>query len=150
MALNNSVRLDDGFATFITLAGAPTIKMFEKEVTPLGYSGNGPIDITTMRNTAWRTQSPKALKTLTPVSATVAYATDALEPLQAQVGLNQQITLTLPDGSTMVFWGWLDEFQPGANTEGEQPTASITVQPSNHDNEGNEVAPVYTAPEETT
>lgn len=143
--MSNTVRMDDGHATFITLSGAPTIKLYEKEVTPPGMTNGGPIDTTTMRNTNWRTMSPKQLKSLTAVSATVAYATEAIEQIWAQMGVNQEITITYPDGSTITFWGWLDEFTPGANVEGEQPTATITVHPSNHDNDGNEVAPNYDA-----
>lgn len=144
----NQVRLDDGFATLITLANIPTVKIFEKEVTPPGISGGGPIDTTTMRNTAWRTQSPKQLKTLTAVSATVAYATEALDVIRAQINVNQEITIHYPDGSTDVFWGYLDEFTPSAHVEGEQPTATLSIQPTNHDNDEpyNEVAPLYTEP----
>lgn len=142
----NTVRMDDGFATFITLENIPTVHMYEKEITPPGISSGGPIDVTTMRNSTWRTFSPRQLKTLTPVSATVAYATDAIDQLFAQVGVNQQITVHYPDGSHLVFWGWMEEFAPSAFTEGEQPTATLTVQPSNHNNNGSEVAPDYTAP----
>ena len=141
----NQLRLDDGFATYITFANIPTVKLFEKEVTPPGMSANGPIDTTTMRNTAWRTMAPKALKTMPQISATVAYATDAIEVLYGQVGVNQPIFVTFPDGSTVSFWGWIEEFTPGAHTEGEQPTASLTVQPSLRNNAGAEVAPAYMA-----
>lgn len=139
------MRLDDGFSTLITLANLPEIKLYEKEVTPPGISGGGPTDTTTMRNLSYRTQSPKGLKTLTPLSATVAYDTAVYPQLRDQINVNQLITVAFPDGSALVFWGWLDEFTPGAHTEGEQPTATITIQPSNHDNASPplEVAPSY-------
>jgi len=139
----NELRLDDGFATFITFENIPTVKLFEKEVNPPGMTANGPIDTTTMRNTAWRTMAPKALKTMPQISATVAYATDAIEVLYGQVGVNQPIVVTFPDASTVSFWGWIEEFTPGANVEGEQPTATLTVQPSLRNDAGDEVAPVY-------
>jgi hypothetical protein len=145
MPLASDLRLDDGHSTFITFSGAPTIKLYEKSVTPPGISGTGPVDTTTMRNSVWRTQAPKKLKTLTPVSADVAYATSAIPAIHAQVNVAQRITITFPDGATLTFWGYLDEFAPGANVEGEQPTATVTIQPTNRDSSGNEAAPVYAA-----
>jgi len=146
----SNVRLDDGFSTIITLANIPTVKLYEKEITPPGISAGGPIDTTTMRNVTWRTMSPRALKSLTPVSVTVAFATEAIPVVQSQVGINQLITVTFPDQSTLVFWGWLEEFTIGAMTEGEQPTATLNIQPGNVDDSGAEVAPIYTAPAESS
>jgi hypothetical protein len=136
-------RLDDGFSTIISLQNAPGIHLYERDVTPPGITAGGPIETTTMRNTTWRTMSPRALKSLSQVSSTVAYATDAYPVLIAQIGVNQQITVTFPDESYIRFWGWVEEFTPAANTEGEQPTANLVIQPSNHDNNGLEVAPIY-------
>ena len=145
----NQLRLDDGFSTIITFANLPLVKLYEKEVTPPGYSAGGAIDTTTMRNTAYRTSAPKKLKSVTSVSATVAYATEALEQIWAQIGVNQLITITYPDDSTIAFYGWVDEFTPGNHTEGEQPTASLTVICGMRDLTGAEVAPDYTAPVES-
>lgn len=141
----SNVRLDDGFSTVITIANLPAVKIFEKEITPPGMQSGGAIDTTTMRNVTWRTMSPKALKTLSPMTATVAFATAAIEEIRAQLGVNQLITVTFPDNSTLAFYGWVDEFTLGRFTEGEQPTATITIQPSNHDDTGAEQDPVYTA-----
>lgn len=139
-------RLDDGFSTIITLANIPNVKLFEKEVTPPGISAGGPIDTTTMRNVTWRTQAPRALKSLTSVGATVAFATEAIPQVQSQIGINQIITVTFPDQSTLVFWGWLEEFTIGALSEGNQPTATISITPGNIDANGAEVAPRYSPP----
>lgn len=137
------MRIDDGHATLVEFSAIPGIKVWEKEVTPPGISGGGPTDTTTMRNTEWRTQSPKHLKTLTPLSFTAAYDPAVFPELVANINVNQQVTLTWPDGATLQFWGWIDDAAPGANAEGEQPTMDITVQPSNHDNDGNEVDPDF-------
>ena len=143
----NELRLDDGFATFITFENLPGVKLFEKEVNPPGISANGPIDTTTMRNTEWRTMAPKVLKTMPQIQATVAYATDAIPLLYDQIGINQPIVVTMPDQSTIAFWGWIEEFVPGANVEGEQPTATLTIQPSLRNDAGEEVAPAYLEPD---
>src|SRR5215813_8049687 len=94
----NQLRLDDGFSTIITLSNIPSVRFYEKEVTPPGYTAGGPIDTTTMRNIAYRTQAPRKLKSLSPVSATVAYATEALDDIWPQIGINQLCTVTFPDG----------------------------------------------------
>jgi len=123
--------------------------MEEKEVTPPGVAGGGANDASTMRNETWRTMSPKSLKTLTPVTIVIAYDPALYDEMVAMVNDNQLITITFPDDSTLAFWGWIDEFTPNANIEGEQPTANITIIPSNQDADDNnaEVAPVFTAVE---
>lgn len=145
-----SNRIDDGFSTIFTLSNIPSAKLYEKELTPPGVMGGGPIDTTTMRNLAWRTKSPKQLKSLGDVTATVAYATEVYDDVIAQIQVNQEITVTFPDQSTIVFWGWLEEFTPGNNTEGAQPTAKVTIHTSNHDADGVETAPVYTEGNESS
>lgn len=146
----NELRLDDGFSTIIEFENLPDVKLFEKEVTPPGYSAGGPIDTTTMRNIAYRTAAPKQLKSVTNMTATCAYATEAVEQIWAQIGVVQLITVTFPDGSTFAFYGWIDEFKPSAHTEGEQPTASVTIISGMRNPDGDEVAPDYTAPAEST
>ena len=139
------MRLDDGFATLIGFDLGPTLKIYEKEVTPPGMSGGGANDTTTMRNTSLRTKAPKKLKTMDNMTATVAYDPEVYDSLFDMVNQNQEITITFPDDSTLVVWGWLDEFKPNAIKEGEQPTAMITVICSNQNDSGVETAPVYSA-----
>lgn len=129
-------------ATMLTL-------MEEKEVTPPGISGGGANDASTMRNETWRTMSPKSLRTLSPATFTVAWDPALYDEMVAMINVNQLITITFPDGATLAFWGWLDDFAPGANVEGSQPTATLTIIPSNQDGDNNdaEYSPVYTAPE---
>lgn len=146
MPLANVTVLKDGFSTIITMANVPTIKLYEKEVTPPQIGGGGGIDITTMRNTAWKTMAPKHLKSLGKVSATVAYATDSIDSIIAQIHQNQQITVTWPDSSSLVFYGFLDDFTPGQHKEGDQPTATITIIPTLIDANGAELAPDYIPP----
>lgn len=146
----NQLRLDDGFATFITLENVPTIKLFEKEITPPGFQNGGPIDTTTMRNTAWRTAAAKKLKSASAIKATCAFATDVIDVLKLQLGINQLCSVHFPDGSTLQFYGWLDEFTPGNFVEGTQPTATCTFIPSLRDLDGNEYAPTYIAPVESS
>lgn len=138
-------RLDDGFATLISFAEDSDVQLWEKEVTPPGVSGGGENDTTTMRNTTWRTRSPKELKTLTESSFTAAYDPAVYDEIIAMCNVNQEITVTFADDSTLVFWGWIDEFTLNAAVEGEQPTAEVTLIPSNQNASGTETAPNYTA-----
>lgn len=138
------MRIDDGFSTLITFANAPSIKLYEKEVTPPGVSGGGANETTTMRNTALRTMSPKKLKTVTPIKATCAYDPAVYTDIMAQVNVNQLITVKFADNSTIAIWGWLNEFTPGAAKEGEQPTAEISIEPSLQNGSGVETLPVFT------
>lgn len=140
------MRLDDGFSTRVDFADNPSVSFYEKTVTPPGYSAGGPNDTTTMRNTAWRTNSPKQLKTATESTLKVAYDPVVFSEILAMVGANQLITITFPEGDTLEFWGWIDEFTPDEIKEGEQPMATIKIQPSNQNDSGTETAPVYTAP----
>jgi hypothetical protein len=141
-----SERIDDGHPTRVYLStegSAIVIEMYEKEVTPPGVSGGGANETTTMRNTLWRTNAPKQLITLTPCTFIGAYDPAVYDEIVSNVNTNQDITIVFPDGSTLVFWGWIDEFIPGPIVEGVQPTAEITIIPSNQDGDGAEIAPVY-------
>lgn len=135
-------RLDDGYQTLISFAADPTVLFYEKAVTPPGVDGGGEVDTTTMLNATYRTKNPKALITMSPASMTVAYDPATYAEVLALVNVNNLITVTFPDGSTLAFWGWLNTFTPGEHVEGEQPTAEIEIIPSNQNASGVETAPV--------
>ena len=138
--------MEDGFSTIISFPSHPSVAFAEKTLTPPGVSGGGQNDVTTMRNTAWRTMAPKKLKTLTEASTEVAWDPAVYDDVVAMINDNQLITVTFPDGATLAFYGWLDEFSPNSNEEGAQPTANCTIQVSNRNTSGVETAPVYTSP----
>jgi len=135
-------RLDDGHPTKLSFSSYPNVKLWEKEVTPPGIEGGGANDTTTMHNTTWRTRAPKKLKTLSDASGTYAYDPECYNDLNAMINVNQQITITFSDNSAITFWGWIDQFTPQRITEGSQPTAEVTIIPSNQNDAGVEVGPV--------
>jgi len=137
-------RMDDGFSTLISFDEDSSVQMWEKEVTPPGISGGGENDTTTMHNTTWRTKNPKQLKTLSEASFVAAYDPAVYDEIITMTGLNQLISVTFPDTASLEFWGWIDEFTPNALVEGEQPTAEVTIIPSNQNDSGVETAPIYT------
>jgi hypothetical protein len=138
-------RIDNGHQTTVAFANIASPLFWEKTVKPPGMSGGGANDTTTMRNVEYRTQAPKTLKTLTPMTMQCAYDPAFLDDVVAQTQVNQLITITFPDNATWQFWGWIEEMEPGEIAEGGQPTLNITVQPSNQNDSGVETAPVYTA-----
>lgn len=135
--------MDDGFSTTLTLANLPDAKMYERELVLSGPSMEGPINSTTMRNLQYRTNEAKALKSLPPFSITVAFATELFHFIKEQVGVNQLITVTFPDATTMYFYGWVEEFTPGKMVEGEQSTATLTIHASLVDSNNLETPPAY-------
>lgn len=142
--------LNDGFPTTIEfdVASGVTLTQYfkEKSVTPPGISGGGENDTTTMRNTTWRTKQPKALITLTNCTFTASYDPAVLDIIVSElINVNGLITITFSDGSTWAFYGWLDEFTPGACEDGSQPEATCTIICSNQQSNGDEVAPDYAA-----
>lgn len=139
-------RIDDGYQTLVSFAADPSVEFYEKTVTPPGMDGGGEVDTTTMLNSTYRTRNAKALVTMSPMSMTCAYDPACYDSILTLINVNNLITVTFPDGSTLAFWGWLNSFTPGECAEGEQPTADVEVIPSNQNSSGVETAPVYTAP----
>jgi len=140
----------DGFSTTIAFAESSSgillsTYLEEKTVTPPGMDAGGENDTTSMRNTTYRTKYPKSLITLMESSFEASYDPAVYDEIIATIGTNQEITVTFPDDSTLVYWGWIDKFVPGASAEGDQPSASVTIVPSNMDADNAEIAPVYAA-----
>lgn len=130
------IMLEDGYQSLIQFTLDPTIEFFEKAVTAPGIDGGDEIEQTTMLNIKWRTFSPRALKTLTEMTATVAYDPNvytANNGIEAAINRKDTITVHYPDESTLAFFGFLKSFTPNEFTEGEQPTAEITIVPTNFD-----------------
>jgi hypothetical protein len=124
-------KLTDGYQTTISFGTSTVSKLYEKTVQPPGMEAGGPIDQTIMANADLRTQMPKSLITVTANSFEAAYDPEAYDEMVASININQLITITFPDGATLKFWGWLDKFTPNEHVEGEMPTASCTIEPSN-------------------
>ena len=134
--------LDDGFSTKIAFQADADVSFWEKTVTPPGIDGEDAIDISTMFNTAWRTFSPRSLKTGTDASGTVAWDPAVYTQIIALVNVNTLITVIFPDTSSLDFYGFLQSFVPGEMSEGEQPEADITIKVTNYNfASGVEVAP---------
>lgn len=141
------IMMDDGHPTKIAFSRLPTVSLKEVSVQPPGVDGRDPIDITTMRSTRWTSRAPRTLLEMSDGSAEVAYDPNAYNQIVDTL-LNQEgsVTWHFPDGTTMAAWAFLQKFEPNEHTEGEMPTANITIVVTNYDPTNRvEAGPVITS-----
>ena len=138
-------KLPDGFKTTIAFHVNPAIQLWEKTVEPPGYDGKEAIDTTTMLNTRWRTMAARQLITLAQHTFTFAYDPDFYNGILELINNQSSITVHLPDGSSISFWGFLQGVKFEQNEEGKMPLGTGTIVPTNWDPvNGVEAAPVFT------
>ena len=137
----------DGQSTTINIDSA-TLQVIS--ISPPAISSGGAIEVTTMDNDAWRTKAPKKLHELGEVSFSALYDPAEIGNFlsgSTGVGYNQSIVITFADATTLTFFGWVDSFSPSEISEGEAPTADVTIIVSNQNGTGlaggAETAPVY-------
>jgi len=134
--------LQDGFKLLITFPGSG-VTFHEVSGKPGGFDGGDKIDLSTMRNTLLKTYASQTLVDTTDATLRVAYDSALIGSIQSQINVNQEIVFTLPDESTVTFWGFLKIFEPGDFTMGERPEADIVFSPTNLNDAD---PPVETAP----
>ena len=143
--------LEDGHGTLITFSLASTVEFEELEVTLPAIKGGGKKKMTTMHNVDVHTGAPKKLFDIE--AGTVLVAWDPLcyqTIMNTLVNKNGQITVTLPNGATIVYWGFIDEFTPKPLKEGERPEADVKFEITNRNGSGVTTKPAYTAGTTTT
>lgn len=141
MAVTASAYLFDGYPTVVVLNSGVTF--YERSVEPVGYTGGGPIDITTMHNALVRTAQPKSLLTVTQTTVKTAYELIDLVNMIDNLLLNQPVNHFYPTNDRTTFFGWLEELKPEALEEGKLPIADVKFEASNLDPETlMETAPV--------
>jgi len=136
------VPLDDGYSTKVTFNANSDFSIWEKTVKPPGIDGLDAIDTTTMHNTEWRTYSPRSLKTLSTFTVTGAYDPDIYDDAAALLNENGVFTVEFPDGATIAFYGAITNLDFAEMSEGTHPEVTITVTPTNQDDNGVEQSPV--------
>ena len=139
-------KLPDGYQTMIAFSLKPAIQLWEKTVRPFGLDNGEPIDTTTMLNQRWRTKGFRKLTGNPDVTMSCAYDPDVATDIEAIIGVNQAITVWLPDDSNWAFWGALVKWEPQEHQEGAMPMVNVTIGVSNWDSTaGVEAGPVFTA-----
>lgn len=139
------LHLRDGYSTKIVFNRLTTFSLWEKTVQPSALSVGEAIDLTTMRNVAVTTKWPQTLHDVGDVTVVCGYDPNAwAQARQTVLGMNDNITLQHPDGSTVAFFGFLKDLQPAAHQRGAMPEATAVITVTNLDSSFAEQAPVYT------
>lgn len=141
----------DGQSTTFSFGTTVALRFREKRVTPPDYKGGGPLDGTDMRNVNMRTKASKKLITAGQMKTSGYYDPFLYSQFVSNIQVNQTINLLFPDFSLVVFYGWLEEFNPEEHREGENPMAELIMEISNQNGAGrgvmgSEVLPAYSAP----
>lgn len=136
-------KMPDGFKALIAFSLKPTIRLWERDLTPPGVDGGDVIDTSTQHNVAWRTFFPRSLKTLTPINIICAYDPDVFQDILIYINRNQAMTFWQPSGDSIDFWATMNKFETQQLKEGEFPLATVTITPTNTDNQMNEAPPVF-------
>lgn len=140
------IKLPDGFVSKITFSQDVDINLFEYTTKPPGIDGGEPIDQTTMFNAAYRTMAARQLKTLMPVSYKCAYDPQVVTEMLAQTNVNQTITQSFFDGSTLAYYGFPQKIEFDELVEGTRPSCTVTIVPTNFDPANRvEAGPVVTS-----
>ena len=139
--------LEKGYQCAITMAGAPDIELYEREVQPFGMDVGEKIDITTQHNQDIRTFAIPALPEVTDGQTVCGYDPAILVKILARVGKNDKLTYHFPNGDTWVVDGGLKSFVPNAMSQTAMPEATAMFIHTGVDSsvsEGDELKPVYT------
>ena len=136
---------EEGYQCLIESTANPSVAFYEIEITPLDMSA-ARYNVSTQRNTNVHTYAFSQLKDTGSVTILAAWAGEAIDDGKAMLGVNDEWTITFPDGSTEVFYGAMTEFKPSGMKIGDRPTVSITIGSSNVDPTDNtEAQPTFTA-----
>jgi hypothetical protein len=139
------VAFEEGYQCLIVSTANPTVAFFEIEITPPDMSA-ARFNVSTQHNANYHTYAFSKLKDTGSATILAAWAGEAIDDGKAMLGVNDEWTITFPDGSTEVFFGAMTEFKPSGMKIGDRPTVSITIGTSNIDaSDGSEVAPTFTA-----
>jgi hypothetical protein len=116
---------------------APTVGLWFKKSKPPGLA-NGKIDIMHQQVPvgSYRMSAAAAYKDIQDVTGSAAYDPQAFEAISGTLmgkGNEGSVTYFFMDGSTITFWGYIDEFDPQDAGEKEQPMASVKIVATNYD-----------------
>lgn len=143
--LPNGIRNDDGFKTELSFENEPALSIWDIETGIPGITAGDPIETTTHRNDVMRTRALRQLKDLKPFTIVGAYANKLWRQLMDQVGVEQTLTLHLPNNDRIAFYGGINDSEFAAGVEGAQSRVTVTVVPTNVDPDTREEEePVYT------
>lgn len=127
------IKLENGYRSLITFAVDTDVSLWEIEVGHAGLDGGDPIDTTTMHNDLWRTKSPRALIDSSPFTFRFAFDPQVKSQLEDLINVRTTVTVTFRDGSTEAQYAFLQSVEFDPMVEGEMPTGTGTICPTNWD-----------------
>ncbi len=123
----------DGNFTKIAFSANPSIKFWEKTVTPPGIDNGEPIPNDTMFNQFWRRVEPRKLNSVPPFTVTCAYTGATWDAVKAICGQRGSVTVRFPNYDQLDFFGYLKSFMPGAHADSAPPEGTLTIVVTNWD-----------------
>ncbi len=140
------IPLTEGYQILVAFAQDPDISFWEKTIKLPGVDMGDFIDISTQHNLVWIPMVSRALKALTEYNVVGSFDPNAYNQFIAIAGVNDGVTIHLPDGSTIDHWGAVKKVEGPDAKKGEQPDMTVTVQPTNWDPDNfTEAGPVITS-----
>jgi hypothetical protein len=140
-----SIKLEDGYRSLIAFAANLSFFFYDLELTPPGMTVGEAIDTTTM----WNTMVTKSLANLIEgMDATFVggYDPAIYTQMQGMLGVEQVVTQSWPDGSTLAFYGGIREATFDRLVRKTMPRMTVVVTPTNWDPVNRvEALPVLTA-----
>ena len=126
-------QLGVGSPVYVTFASDPNIDLWEKQLSPPGAKMDERKDNTTSYNTKFRKFSPGRLATMDDLTVVCGYDPDEIQDIIDLLGVRDTITIELPSGTLIAFYGWLDQYQFSELTEDGEPTVTLTIAVGNQD-----------------
>lgn len=138
--------MPDGFGAKIAFNRRPAIQIWEKKVKPYSIDGGDPVDQTTNWNVKVRTKSMRVLSEFQAIVVEAGYDSDCYDDIyNGLLNAEGSITVYWRSGAKLDFYGALRKIDPSDLEDANKPMLSLTIEFTNRDASGNEVAPVYTA-----
>ena len=126
-------RLGSGAPTYITFASNPGLDIWEDSTKPPSFVLDDRKDTTTSFNTRFRSFSPGRLITGQDITVQAGYDPDDEQDIIDLIGVRDTITVTLPSGTTIAFYGWLDAADFNDHNEDDDPMVTLTIAQANQD-----------------
>lgn len=136
-------KLENGKTCKVTFSLDTNLNVWEIAVTPVGWDGGEPINISDQWNTRYQTKAFRALIEGTDGQFTFHYDPVCRNELVAMINIPQTITFLYPDGSTDAYYGAIRSVSFDAMEDGTDPKGTLTFTPSQYDTTNDvEAAPV--------
>lgn len=152
IATPSGIPLHEGYRAIIVFARLPTASFWVRTVKPPGVTKGEPIDITTQHNVEHTTKAEAALKEWTNAQVVASFDPNLYNNIKNSLlgsrlaSANGSVTIHFPDGSTLDFFGWGNNFDFSAFERLNKPEVTFDVVVSNFDPANDvEAGPVLTS-----